>query len=138
MDHLGFDAYNEGVHLKGSLEEYKKRFGKYPKNSTGDGIFGNRANRGMLKELKIRGGFKALGKAARIRVNKQWFRQKQRLLGSLMEGIIGNGKNHYGLDRILYTIPGGEEIWSRMSLAGMNLVTALRIMTEMEAKRAKA
>jgi hypothetical protein len=138
LDHLGFDAYNEGTHLKESLEEYKKRFGKYPKTSTGDGIFGNRANRGMLKELEIRGGFKALGKAARIRVNKQWYRQKQRLRGSRMEGIIGNGKNHYGLDKILYTIPGGEEIWTRMCLAGMNLATVLRMMMEMEAKRAKA
>lgn len=138
LDYLGFDAYNEGVHLKESLEEYKKRFGKYPKISTGDGIFGTRANRAALKELKIRGGFKALGKAVRIRVNKQWYRQQQRLRGSLMEGIIGNGKNHYGLDKILYTIPGGEEIWTRMCLAGMNLVTALRRMIEIEAQRAKA
>lgn len=138
LDHLGFDAFNEGVFLKGSLEEYKKRFGKYPKVSTGDGIFGNRANRAIIKELKIRGGFKALGKAAQDKINKQWYRQKQRLRGSRMEGIIGNGKSHYGLDRILYTIPDGEEIWARMCLAGMNLMTALQIMTEMEAKRAKA
>lgn len=137
LDHLGFDAYHEGLYLAESLEAYKQRFERYPKNSTGDGIFGTRANRSILKELKVRGGFKALGKAARIRVNRVWYRKMQRLRGSRMEGIIGNGKNHYGLDRILYTIPGGEEIWTRMSLAGMNLVTALRLMTEMEAKRAK-
>lgn len=121
-----------------SLEAYKKRFGKYPKNTTGDGIFGNRANREIVKELKIRGGFRALGKAAQNKNNKQWFRKKQRLRGNLMEGIIGNGKNYYGLNKILYTIPDGEEIWTRMCLAGMNLTTALRLMANMEAKAIQA
>jgi hypothetical protein len=135
---LGFDAYNEGLYLKESLEEYKRRFGKYPESSTGDGIFGNRENHKILKELNIRGGFKALGKSAIIQENKRWYQQKQRRRSSLMEGIIGNGKNHYGLDKILYTIRGGEEIWIRMCLLGMNLMIALQIMKRMEAKGVKA
>lgn len=138
LDYLGFDAYNEAVLFPDSLERYKERFGRYPPSSTGDTIFGNRVNRAILKELKIRGGFKALGKATRLRDNKKWHLKMQRLRGSLMEGIIGNGKNHYGLNRILYTIRGGEEIWTRMCLMGMNLVTALAIIREMEVKGAKA
>jgi hypothetical protein len=130
LDKLAFEVYNEGSYLGESLAKYKERFGKYPKDSTGDGIFGTRDNRGMLKELKIKGGFKALGRGARQRINRQWFRCKQALRSSRMEGLIGNGKNHYGLDRILYTIPGGEEIWTRNCLMAMNLVMALRIMTE--------
>ena len=138
MDALKFEAYNEGGLLKESLEKYKERFGRYPKDSTGDGIFGTRANRELLKELKIRGGFKALGRAAKNTENRQWLRGKQRERGSLMEGIIGHAKTHYGLDRALYTIDGGEEIWTRMSLTAMNLMTALKIMNTMEAKAIQA
>lgn len=126
LDRLAFDAYNEGVHLWGSLERYKKRFGKYPQCATGDGIFGNRENRTQLKALGIRSGFKALGRAAQDHVNKQWFREKQRLRSSRMEGIIGHGKSHFGLDRILYRIADGEEMWVRMGLLAMNLSTALK------------
>lgn len=138
LDKLAFEVYNEGLFLKESLEKYRERFKKDPKDSTGDGIFGTRANRGMLDEMNIRGGFKALGKAARQRINRQWFRRKQALRSSRMEGVIGNAKNHYGLDRILYRIPGGEEMWTRNCLMAMNLVTALQVMTEMGAATAKA
>ena len=43
-----------------------------------------------------------------------------------IEGDFGNGKEHYGLDRALYSIENGSEIWVRLGLLGMNLKTALR------------
>jgi transposase, IS5 family len=138
LDKLSFEVYNEGLFLKESLEKYRERFKKDPRDSTGDGIFGTRANRGMLKEMKIRGGFKALGKAAKQRINRQWFRRKQAMRSSRMEGLIGNAKNHYGLDRIWYRVPGGEEMWTRNCLMAMNLVMALKIMTEVGTGVAKA
>lgn len=128
LDKLSFDAYNEGAHLFDSLEAYKERFGGYPACSTGDGIFGNRNNRAKLKELNIRGGFKALGRAVLNNSHKRWLRQKQKLRASRMEGIIGHGKNHFGLDRILYRVTDGEEMWVRLGLMAMNLSTALKRM----------
>jgi hypothetical protein len=50
LDGLKFEAHNEGALWGESLELHKKRFGAYPVESTGDGIFGTRANRAMLKE----------------------------------------------------------------------------------------
>jgi hypothetical protein len=55
---------------------------------------------------------------------RKWLRVKQRIRNRI-EGSIGCGKNNYGLDRILYRIDGGEEIWVRMGLLAMNLSTAL-------------
>lgn len=137
LDRLEFEAYNEGPHLKESLEKYKKRFGKYPADSTGDGIFGSRDNRNILKELKVRGGFRALGRPAKeCESEKRWLRKKRGLRNSRMEGIIGHGKEHFGLDRIRYTIDGGEEIWTRLGLLGMNLMTAVKMMKTSEAKAA--
>jgi hypothetical protein len=42
--------------------------------------------------------------------------------------LIGTSKTRYGLERILYSIPGGEEIWVRMGLMGMNLNRAVKRM----------
>ena len=133
MDRLGFDAYNEGEYLKDSLDSYKERFGRYPKSSTGDGIFGNRANREQLKEIGVRGGFKALGRGAAVKENRVWYRERQKKRASRMEGIIGCAKNRFGLDRVKYRIAGGEEICIRLGLLAMNLNTALR---KQEAKTA--
>lgn len=126
LDRLAFEAYNEGEHLAGSLEKYRERFGGYPASSTGDGIFGSRDNREHLKGIKVRGGFKALGRNAKSTENRAWFRERQKRRSSRMEGIIGLGKNRYGLDRVRYRMAGGEEMWARLGLMAMNLTTAMR------------
>jgi len=131
LDRLAFEAYNEGEHLAGSLEKYKERFGNYPVSSTGDGIFGSRDNREHLKGIKVRGGFKALGRGATVTENRVWYRERQKKRSSRMEGIIGLGKTRFGLDRVKYRIAGGEEIWARLGMMAMNLSTAMR---KMEAK----
>lgn len=133
LDKLCFEAYNEGEDLAGSLEKYKERFGAYPVSSTGDGIFGSRSNREQLKEKGVRGGFKALGRNAKSAENRVWLRERQKKRSSRMEGIIGLGKNRFGLDRVRYRIAGGEEMWARLGLMAMNLATALR---KMEARAA--
>ena len=133
LDKLGFDAYNEGEDLAGSLENYKERFGHYPASSTGDGIFGSRANREHLKEIGVRGGFKALGRGAAVKENRAWYLRQHKKRASRMEGIIGLGKNRFGLDLVKYRMAGGEEMWVRLGLLAMNLSTAMR---KMEAKAA--
>jgi hypothetical protein len=126
LDALKFEAHNEGALWKKSLELHRERFGEYPRESTGDGIFGTRKNRAMLKEKGVRGGVKALGRVANTTENRKWLREKQKLRGSRMEGIIGHAKNHFGLDRIRYTMKDGEEMWIRLGLLAMNLSTALK------------
>jgi IS5 family transposase len=128
LDGLKFEAHNEGALWGESLELHKKRFGEFPTESTGDGIFGTRANRAMLKEKGVRGGVKALGRSASTTENKKWLREKQKIRGSRMEGIIGHAKNHFGLDRIRYTIKDGEEMWIRLGVLAMNLSTAVKKM----------
>jgi len=50
-----------------------------------------------------------------------------------MEGIIGHAKTNFGLDRILYTVKDGEEMWIRLGLLAMNLSTALKKMEKVGA-----
>jgi hypothetical protein len=56
--------------------------------------------------------------------DKRWRRQKHRERNRI-EGAIGNGKNHYDLDRIRYCIFGGDEIWIRLGLMAANLMRAI-------------
>ena len=42
-----------------------------------------------------------------------------------IEGDIGNGKEHYGLDGIRYHDVSGSEMWVRLGFLGKNLKTAL-------------
>lgn len=79
-----------------------------------------------MKGIKVRGGFKALGRNAKTTENRTWFRERQKRRSSRMEGIIGLGKNRYGLDRVRYRMACGEEMWARLGLLAMNLTTARR------------
>lgn len=96
-------------------------------------MFGSRVNREDLKEVGVRGGFKALGRGAKVEDNRAWYLRQHKKRASRMEGIIGLGKNRFGLDLAKYRIAGGEEIWVRLGLLAMNLSTAMR---KMEAKAA--
>jgi len=126
-DHVAYESYNEALHAGKSIAEYERRFGKKPKAIVGDGIFGNRDNRQMLKDLTIRDAFKPLGRPGpEAKARRGWLRKMLNLRNGEMEGIIGLGKSKYGLDRMRYRVPGCEEIWIRMCLLGMNLTTALQ------------
>ena len=48
LDHLSWDAYNEGGYLMQSLTKYKERHGYYPAEVMGDRIYCNHENRRML------------------------------------------------------------------------------------------
>lgn len=127
LDYFSHDAFNEALKVRESLKRHRERFGALPRVTIGDGIFGNRKNRGMLKRLGILNAFKPLGRpSADDKSQRAWLRKKQRLRNGYMEGIIGHAKNCFGLDRIRYRISDGDLIWTLMALMGMNLSTALK------------
>ena len=64
-------------------------------------------------ELKVRASFKRLGRPPKTENGQdRWFKNKQREQNRIEVGI-GNGKEHYGLDRVRYSIKDGSEIWVR-------------------------
>src|SRR3989338_2451343 len=126
LDKFSFEAFNEACFLSDSLRAYKERFATLPPDVTADQLYGTRWNRKLLAKIKIGSAFKSLGRKARDDLARIiWVKKKQRARNK-MEGIIGNAKEHYGLDRILYRIKDGEEIWTRLSLVAMNLTTAAK------------
>ncbi len=117
LDHLSWDAYNEGNHLMESVELYRKRHGCYPAEIMVDKIYCNRENRGCLKEV----GIKLLGKPL------DRSSETNRLEYKLGDRIPINGKFvlakvRYGMDLIKARLKDTSESWVAMILVVMNMV----------------
>jgi len=126
LDHLSSGNFGEAGRVTAQIVQYEDLFGHKPPSMTADKIYGNRENRGLLKEQAIRDAFEPLGRKTRNQhPPNRWRKQKQRERNRI-EGGIGHAKNHFDLDAIKYYIEGGLEIWVRLGLLGMNLQTAMK------------
>jgi len=117
LDELSWDAFNEGSHLMDYVEQYKKRFGCYPKDLLVDKIYSTRDNRKKLKEKGINLIGKPLGRpslAAQIVLSPG-----ER---NPIEGKFGQAKTGYGLDRIKARLQDTSESWIASIFLVLNLV----------------
>ena len=117
LDELSWDALNEGSHLKDYVEQYKKRFGCYPKDLLVDKIYSTRDNRKKLKEKGINLIGKPLGRpslAAQIVLSPE-----ER---NPIEGKFGQAKTGYGLNRVKARLQDTSESWIASIFLVLNLV----------------
>jgi hypothetical protein len=133
VDHLGWDAFNEGQDLQDQVEQYKIRYGYYPETVLADGIYGTRDNRRYLQDKGIRFGGKPLGrpmKQTELNAEQIKLAKKQRKQDALeripIEGKFGQGKNGYRLNYIRAKTAKTSEAWSRAIFLVMNLMVLLR------------
>lgn len=124
MDHISHDNFNESLLLPRQIDSFCDKFGKKPQWCVGDGIYGNFANRKLLKDRGIRDAFVPLGRKAKKDVSNGRWRKKMQKKRNEVEGVIGHSKEHVMIRRIRYRIEDGSEIWIRLGLLGMNLATA--------------
>jgi len=117
LDHLSWDAFNEGILLMDSVEQYKKRNGFWPEEVLADKIYCNRENRRRLKELGIRLIAKPLGRPSAV--NTERLRPGER---NPIEGKFGQAKTSYGLDRIKARLNQTSESWIASIILVLNLV----------------
>jgi IS5 family transposase len=116
LEDLSWDAFNEGTRLIKTVEQYKTRFGYYPKEVLADKIYCNRTNRARLKELGIVLVAKALG---RPRALSNHIRPGQR---NPIEGKFGQAKTAYGLNRIKARLHQTSSSWIATIIMVLNLV----------------
>jgi IS5 family transposase len=116
LEDLSWEAFNEGTRLLKTIEQYKTRWGYYPKEVLVDKIYCNRINREKLKELGIVLVAKPLGRprATSIRI-----RPGQR---NPIEGKFGQGKTAYGMNRIKARLQQTSESWIAAIVMVLNLV----------------
>ena len=117
LDHLSWEAFNEGSHLMESVERYRRRHGFYPREVLVDRIYCTRENHRRLKERGIKLTGRQLGrppKAGREKLNPGD--------RNPIEGKFGQAKVRYGMDRIKARLKDTSESWVAMILVVMNLV----------------
>jgi hypothetical protein len=117
LDELSWDAFNEGSHMMAYVEEYRRRFGYYPKEVLADQIYCNRKNRKDLKEKGIRLIAKPLGRPPAVK--KEHLRPGER---NPVEGKFGQAKTAYGLANIRARLKNTSESWIACIFLVLNLV----------------
>ena len=117
LDHLSWEAFNEGSHLMDSVERYRRRHGFYPSEVLVDRIYCTRENHRRLKELGIKLTGRQLGrppKGGREKLNPGD--------RNPIEGKFGQGKTRYGLGLIKARLRGTSESWVASIILVMNLI----------------
>jgi transposase, IS5 family len=117
LDELNWDAFNEGSNLMAYVEQFKSRFGCYPKQLLVDKIYSSKENRNNLKKKGIQLVGKPLGRpslAAQIVLSPG-----ER---NPIEGKFGQAKTGYGLDRIKARLQNTSESWIASIFLVLNLV----------------
>ena len=117
LEDLSWDAFNEGTRLISTVENYKRRFGYYPKKVFADKIYCNRDNRAKLKILRITLVAKPLGRPS-LAVDNH-IRPGER---NPIEGKFGQAKTAYGLNRIKARLQHTSESWIASIVLVLNLI----------------
>lgn len=122
IDHLSWDAFNEGQYLQVSVENYKNRFGYYPKEVLADQIYCTRENRKLLKEKGIHLVAKPLGRPSSQAVAVHLSPGER----NPIEGKFGQAKTAYGLDNIKAKLKQTSQSWIAAIALVLNLVNLTR------------
>jgi hypothetical protein len=124
IEHLSFDAFNEGPRLVDSIWYSRKLFGKITHVSADD-IYATNANRKWCSGHKIGTNFKRKGRAGKYEDQRQILAAELRKeRATRMEGSFGTEKQHYGLDKIKARIEKNEILWI---FFGVHTANAVRI-----------
>jgi hypothetical protein len=119
---ISWDSFNEGIHLKESVEAYKEIYGCYPEKVSADAIFGNKVNRQYLKDKGIGFVGKQLGRPPKTSNAEKRKLQKEMAKRNEIEGKFGQGKNGYGLQKIKARMKETSESWIMSIYFIMNLL----------------
>ena len=130
---LSWDSYNECKDLKGQIEGYKQRYGRYPEAVCADKIYRTRENLQYCQEYGIRLSGPKLGRPFKDNgKNKERIREQKIIeredesMRIAVEGKFGEGKRRYTLDRIGTKLKETSESSIMMVFLVMNLMVLVR------------
>lgn len=122
IEHLSFDAFNEGTRMQSTVDMQRRYFGKCSQMGA-DAIYGTNANRKYCTAEHIATCFKPKGKQGRQAEQKS---QMRSILGKVrsthLEGSFGNEKQHYLLDKIKARTQHTEIAWIFLGMLTSNAV----------------
>jgi hypothetical protein len=120
IEHLSYEAYNEGTRLKQGIAFHQTLFGRCSQLAA-DQIYATNENRKYCSGLGIATSFVAKGRLGPLADQQA---QLRTVLGSLrstvLEGSFGNEKNHYLLARVKDRTQPTKIVWVFMGMMTAN------------------
>lgn len=129
IEKFSFDAFNEATTLIESCERYKERHGHYPERVLADKIYRNRANLQYCGENEIHLNGPKLGRPPKDRILYETQKRLEREEAgerNAIEGKFGEGKQCYGLGRVMAQCSDTSETMVHLVFVVMNLKKRLR------------
>jgi IS5 family transposase len=137
IEHLSYEAFNEGTRLKQSVAFHQKYFGKL-RQLGADAIYATNENRRYCSKLGIATSFVAKGKEGKLAHQKRTMRSALSVVrGTVLEGSFGNEKNHYLLNKIKAKTQATEIAWIFFGMMTANAsIISKRIIQNQKRQRA--
>ena len=136
IEHLSFDAFNEGLRFKSSIYQAQRLMNVKVQIAGGDAIYANNANRTYVSKHEIKTDFKRKGRPGK---HQQHFKQLAKIItkqrASALEGSFGTEKEHFLLNQIKARSELTEKLWI---FFGIHTCNALKIGKRMTQQNTKA
>lgn len=135
IEHLSFDAFNEGIRLKQSIRYGRELFGRIT-HIAADDIYANNANRTYCTSNGIVNNFKRKGRAGKHEEHRVIMsRELRKERATRMEGSFGTEKEYYGLQRIKARIKATEILWIFFGVHTANAVKIAKRLAVSQVER---
>ena len=133
IEHLSYDAFNEGTRLQSGIHLQRKLFGKCTHQSA-DQIYATNTNRKYCRKNNIATNFIPKGKQKIAHIEQAAALRKTLNIarGTILEGSFGNEKNHYLLQKIPARNDATETCWIFFGIFTSNAVRMADRMTIMQ------
>ena len=137
IEHLSFDAFNEGLRLRASIYEAQRLMNVRVHILGADGIYANNKNRTYVSKHNIKTDFKRKGPASK---HKAHFDQLAKMItkqrASALEGSFGTDKEHFLLNRIKARSELTERLWIFFGIHTSNALKIGKRMAQIAKKAA--
>ena len=123
IEQTSWSNFNEGCDLKATVEEYRRKFGFYPKAVLADRIYQTRDNKTYCSKLGIRLSGLPLGRRKAGETDQKIRRQiyKDSCERNAIEGRNGNAKRRFGLDLIMSKLDETSKTEAALNIIAMNV-----------------
>lgn len=139
IEHLSYDAFNEGTRLQSGIGLQRKLFGKCTHLSA-DQIYATNANRKYCRKNNIVTNFIAKGKQKQQHIEQAAIMRKTLNVAraTILEGSFGNEKCHYHLQKIPARNQTTETCWIFFGIFTSNAVRMANRIAAMQQHAARA
>jgi transposase, IS5 family len=123
IEHLSYDAFNEGTRLESGIHLQRRLFGKCTHHSA-DRIYATNANRKYCTQNNIANNFIPKGKQKLHHIEQATALRKTLNIArsTILEGSFGNEKNHYLLQKVAARNQTTETAWIFFGIFTSNAV----------------